>query len=62
MESQTSQTKVCYHCDAAIGEGESHLVIAGADGTRQFIHSTCFTETTFDPDRFRLEVPDADGK
>jgi hypothetical protein len=58
---QTSEAKQCCHCQEDIAEGQSHLVIAGADGTKQFIHSSCFTETTFDPDRFQLIAPDSDG-
>ncbi len=46
--------RLCVDCEQAIQDGEKFLIVAGSDGRKQFVHTLCFTSTTFDPDRYQL--------
>ncbi len=43
----------CLECSGPIKDSEKFLVVAGKDGRKQFVHTVCFTNTTFDPDRYQ---------
>ncbi len=60
MGTEQPEVRLCFHCNEPISEGDPHLVISSMDGSKQFVHSVCFTETTFDPDRFaRIDVAES---
>ncbi len=55
-------SRVCFECGKEIGEQEKYLVVTGSDGDKQVLHTSCFTMTTFDPERFaNVEDPESDA-
>jgi hypothetical protein len=62
MPTEQPEAKLCLQCNEVIRDGDAHLVVSSPDGNKQFMHSACFTETTFDPDRFaHVEAPESDS-
>jgi hypothetical protein len=45
----------CWHCGQPIREQDHVLHVSTAEGHQLALHAECFTETTFDPDVFRVE-------
>jgi len=55
--------RTCLECGQEIRDPEKFLLVSSADGKQQFVHTLCFTNTTFDPDRFAtVHEPDSDTK
>ena len=55
-------TRTCLECGQPIGDAEKFLLVSSADGKQQFVHTICFTNTTFDPDRFgTVTEPESEG-
>ena len=55
--------RTCLECGQEIRDPEKFLLVSSADGKQQFVHTLCFTNTTFDPDRFAtVHEPDSDAK
>jgi hypothetical protein len=52
----------CLECGQEIGEAEKYLVVSSAEGKQHFVHTTCFTNTTFDPDRFHTVTDPESGR
>lgn len=51
----------CLECGQEILDAEKYLLVSSGDGKQQFVHTICFTNTTFDPDRFaNVREPDSD--
>jgi hypothetical protein len=42
----------CLECGQPVLDSEKFLIVSSADGKQQVLHTICFTNTTFDPDRF----------
>ena len=42
----------CLECGGPIRKSDKYLLLSTADGKRHALHTVCFTNTTFDPDRF----------
>lgn len=55
------EARVCEVCSRPIVEADRFLTVARKDGVKQFVHTACFTDATFDPDRFDGEVTGDDG-
>jgi hypothetical protein len=55
-----STKRECIDCGKEIGDSEKFLVVGDKDGRKQFVHTLCFTNTTFDPERYQ-QVSDPDS-
>lgn len=54
--------QTCIECNQPIGTGEKFLVVQSGDGKQQYVHTTCFTNTTFDPERFHTVTDPESGR
>jgi hypothetical protein len=55
------ETRECFECKRPIATGDPFLEVAGPGGRQQFVHTLCFNDTTFDPDRYD-RIPDPDTR
>ena len=52
----------CMECGREIADTERYLVVAGADGVQKHVHTACFNDTTFDPERYpHVTDPESDA-
>jgi hypothetical protein len=60
--SESAAPPKCIECNQDIGPNEKYLVVSSGDGKQQYVHTTCFTATTFDPDRFQNVTDPESGR
>jgi len=60
--SDHSAPRKCLECDQEITDTEKFLLVSSADGKQHYVHTTCFTNTTFDPDRFGTVTDPESGR
>jgi hypothetical protein len=54
-----AQERVCFECKKPLADSDQFLVVNGPEGRQQCVHTLCFNDTTFDPDRYQ-QIPDPD--
>lgn len=50
--------RVCFECGKPLADSDQFLVVSGPEGRQQCVHTLCFNEQTFDPDRYKMADPD----
>lgn len=50
--------KICFECGKPLSEKDQYLVVNGPEGRQQCVHTLCFNDTTFDPDKYEMTDPD----
>lgn len=52
------EEKVCFECGKTLTDKDQYLVVNGPEGRQQCVHTLCFNDTTFDPDKYTMSDPD----
>jgi hypothetical protein len=50
--------KICFECGKPLADSDQYLVVHGPEGRQQCVHTLCFNEQTFDPDRYKMTDPE----